>query len=114
MKTYQKIIITIVFVVSFAAIAITAATERIEKPRSRFHLSPSLIENVTIKGAPLIMQVDQKVCPGMSEQNSADLSGEGTIYIHCTRCQTGVYLDHENGSKCCSYCAHEQPVLSSR
>ena len=58
--------------------------------------------------------VDQKICPGMSEQNSADLSGEGTIYIHCTRCQTGVYLDHENGTKCCSYCAHEQPVLSSR
>ena len=109
MKTYQKIIITIVFVVSFAAIAITAATERIEKPRSRFHLSPSLIENGTIKGAPLIMQVDQKVCPGMSEQNSADLSGEGAIYVHCTRCQAGVYLDAK-----CTFCSHEQPVFSSR
>ena len=114
MKTYQKLTITTVFVLAFIAVAITAATERIEKPRSRFHISPTLIENGTIKGAPLIMQADQKVCPGMSEQNSADLSGEGTIYIHCTRCQTGVYLDHENGSKSCSYCAHEQPVLSSR
>jgi hypothetical protein len=114
MKVYQKIIIVVIFLVSFAAIAITAANERIEKPRSRFHLAPSLIENGTIKGAPLIMQVDQKVCPGMSEQNSADLSGEGVVYIHCTRCQTGVYLDHENGTKSCSYCSHEQPVLSSR
>jgi hypothetical protein len=114
MKTYQKIIIVLIFAASFAAIAITAATERIEKPRSQFQLNPSLIENGTIKGAPLIMQSNQKVCPGMVEQPSVDLSGDGVIYVHCDRCQTGVYLDHENGTKSCSYCSHEQPVLSSR
>jgi hypothetical protein len=109
MKTYQKLTIITGFIVAFVAVAITAATERIEKPRSRFHVSPTLIENGTIKGAPLIMQVNQKVCPGMSEQSSVDLSGEGVIYIHCTHCQTGVYLDAK-----CTFCSHEQPVLSSR
>ena len=114
MKLYQKIIIVLTFIVSFAALAIVAATERIEKPRSRFHLSPSMIENGTIKGAPLIMYVEQKVCPGIKEQSSVDTSEEGVVYIHCTHCQTGVYLDHEEGVKHCSYCDDKQSVFSSR
>lgn len=110
MKTYQKLAMFVLFFVAFVAIAIIAATERIEKSQSQFHLNPTLIENGTIKGAPLIMQTNQKVCPGMKEQTFVELSGTEAIYVHCDQCHTGVLLENKEGVIECTFCSAEQKV----
>lgn len=109
MKVYQKLTISVVFVVAFVAVAITAATERIEKPRSRFHVSPDLIENGTIKGAPLIMQqtTNQLFCPASENKFSSEDITEQT---HCKQCQLGVYSQNKDGLMECSYCERPQTL----
>lgn len=50
------------------------------------------------------------LCPvvGTGTQNSQDFSfasnEEGRLYIHCEKCNTGVYLPHDGGVEKCTFC----------
>lgn len=109
MKTYEKVTMSAVFILASVAVAITAATEKIEKPRSRFHLSPELIENGTIKGAPLIMQQTPTQLFCSASENKFNLE-DTTEQTHCKQCQLGVYSKNKDGFMECSYCERLQTL----
>lgn len=92
--THKHTLVILSFAASFAAIAFTAVSDKKTPQPFKYKLPTNLIENGTIKGAPLIL-----------ESEAENLVGSVVAYVHCNHCQAGVYLPHDNGDTKCTFCS---------